>query len=587
MASKRRNMFQKTKTQETTENGPGPNWLGSKQQDPSRSETPGSYHADVRRAGLQLNEFRRAGASNTNSGEPGRSNMIKFATKRNTPEDADGVNENYSEPTSKKTRPQPQTQQENLTKFSVEIVQQLEFTTSASNSQISTNVTVKALNTSVKSDLTQTSGSPRPPSPRNADPVECKQEPDNPGFVDLEQCAAALEKDAAANGGNSFPGFSDLIGDDTSSDALKDLISWEITDIDPEFMDFNFDGSDSKIQPEPQQLPPQVQPQQRPNFKTEENDLKGCRVDSRAGPAQCRQPRTTRPYGPNLGELSEAELSPAAQTLKQMAEQHQHKTQLAVNFPPKSPYEFQFNNGNVEFVSSPGGAGQQGFKQGTPPCTFTADNIKQEVFSGGRGSPVGYGGIPSPQATRGLGAQFKQQYSPYGSPGAHGSPQYCTRPPQHQQQQQQQQQHQQQHQQQQQQQQPQQQQPPPRPSSGSATLLQVNQAQQLQITQTQGQQIQHWEAIKCRPMVFPTTVVAAVLPQVSMAQNLSAEMKTSNSGGVSVASQQGLYMTGNQESAGTSYCNVSQSQTVNFTQQGFRQRVPPRHQLIRTPHSVR
>lgn len=43
---------------------------------------------------------------------------------------------------------------ENLTKFSVEIVQQLEFTTSAANSQpqqISTNVTVKALtNTSVK-----------------------------------------------------------------------------------------------------------------------------------------------------------------------------------------------------------------------------------------------------------------------------------------------------------------------------------------------------------------------------------------------------------------------------------------------------
>jgi hypothetical protein len=48
---------------------------------------------------------------------------------------------------------------ENLTKFSVEIVQQLEFTTSSANSQpqqISTNVTVKAL-TNVKSEGSQSS----------------------------------------------------------------------------------------------------------------------------------------------------------------------------------------------------------------------------------------------------------------------------------------------------------------------------------------------------------------------------------------------------------------------------------------------
>uniref|UniRef100_A0A182UK66 Uncharacterized protein n=1 Tax=Anopheles melas TaxID=34690 RepID=A0A182UK66_9DIPT len=51
---------------------------------------------------------------------------------------------------------------ENLTKFSVEIVQQLEFTTSAANSQpqqISTNVTVKALtNASVKSEGSTANG---------------------------------------------------------------------------------------------------------------------------------------------------------------------------------------------------------------------------------------------------------------------------------------------------------------------------------------------------------------------------------------------------------------------------------------------
>lgn len=131
---------------------------------------------------------------------------------------------------------------------------------------ISTNVTVKALtNASVKSDLVNSSSSPKPgpdsqtnaPRPQNppagagsigcvdiGNLVECKQEPDNE-FVDLEQCAAALEKDAAANGAG-FPGFSDFIGDDTgdeiiTSDAFKDLIS-EISDFHPEFMkDFDFE----------------------------------------------------------------------------------------------------------------------------------------------------------------------------------------------------------------------------------------------------------------------------------------------------------------------------------------------------------
>ncbi|GLH17060.1 Uncharacterized protein GBIM_21843, partial [Gryllus bimaculatus] len=76
--------------------------------------------------------------------------------------------------------------------------------------------------------------------------VECKQEPDSE-FVDLEQCAAALEKDAAANGA-SFPGLTDLIGDDTSdeiitSDAFKDLIS-EISDFHQVFLkEFDFEGN--------------------------------------------------------------------------------------------------------------------------------------------------------------------------------------------------------------------------------------------------------------------------------------------------------------------------------------------------------
>jgi hypothetical protein len=77
--------------------------------------------------------------------------------------------------------------------------------------------------------------------------------------------------------------------------------------------------------------------------------------------------------------------------------------------------------------------------------------------------------------------------------------------------------------------------------------------------------------------------------QVSMAQNMSAELKNASNSGVSIASQQGIYMTGSQDSPGSSYCSVSQSQTINFTQQSLRQRTPQRqqqHQLIRTSHPV-
>lgn len=168
-------------------------------------------------------------------------------------DDTENVNDNY-EPPHKLSH----TNSENL-KFSVEIVQQFELTTSAANSQpqqISTNVTVKALtNASVKNDGSQHGGSnagvilhnhatnqhdgncvngqhaasPASQTDLASNLIECKQEPDS-DFADLEQCAAALEKDAAANG--HFPGFPDLIGDDTidDSDTFKDIIS-DLTDI--------------------------------------------------------------------------------------------------------------------------------------------------------------------------------------------------------------------------------------------------------------------------------------------------------------------------------------------------------------------
>lgn len=246
-----------------------------------------------------------------------------------------------------------------LTKFSVEIVQQLEFTTCSNSSQISTNVTVKALNTSVKTAPSRTNSPAGGTGSHTVSPtttgigqeVLCKQEPssqDCPEFVDLEQCAAALEKDAAANGGSSFPGFSDLIGDDTSdaiitSDAFKDLIS-EISDFPSEFMkEFDFGGDNKSslpsaddLQPPPATAPPHSQ-----------NRSNASSIYGNTG--------NTNTVGQGMTELS-----PAAKTLKQMAEQHQHKTQLGLNYGshPRNP--------------------NQSSQAATPPQPQTP-NIKQEV----------------------------------------------------------------------------------------------------------------------------------------------------------------------------------------------------------------
>lgn len=340
--------------------------------------------------------------------------LQQFVPKRGGEEERDA----YGEPPPKQQ--QSKGPGEGLTKFSVEIVQQLEFTTSANNSQISTNVTVKALNTSVKSDLsTSSTASPAPPPqqppPAPPPPHVVKQEQEDPEFVDLEQCAAALEKDAAANGGHSFPGFSDLIGDETSdaimaSEAFKDLFS-EISDFHPGFLkDFDFDAGDSKHH--------ESQQHQHHVFKTEEDSKSNVQQQQQQQQQQQRVnvQQQQRMYSSSM-DFSKAELSPAAQTLKQMAEQHQHKSQLGMSFSaPGNPYP--------ELINSP-----------------PQQNIKQEV-----NSP-------------------RLQYSPYGSPGhAHGSPQYTPRPPG---------------------QPPQAPQRPP--SHPGATTLQINQAQQLHISQAQGQ----------------------------------------------------------------------------------------------------
>ncbi|XP_063374762.1 neurogenic protein mastermind-like [Cydia amplana] len=175
---------------------------------------------------------------------------------------------------------------EALTKFSVEIVQQLEFTTSAADSQpqqISTNVTVKALANAVKtSNSPPPQAPPRVPTPLDCDrecKAECKSEVAEDEFVGLDECAAALERDAAS----AFPGLAELIGEDDGDDTFEDLIT-EIAEY-PEFMkDFDLDGS--RFNGLGSMEPPEGEPAPR--------------------------------YGGTSGEMS-----PAAQTLKHMAEQHQ------------------------------------------------------------------------------------------------------------------------------------------------------------------------------------------------------------------------------------------------------------------------
>ncbi|XP_017759516.1 PREDICTED: neurogenic protein mastermind isoform X2 [Eufriesea mexicana] len=553
---------------------------------------------------------------------------------------------------------------EGLTKFSVEIVQQLEFTTSAANSQaqqISTNVTVKALtNASVKSDLLNASSSPKsgPDTPASAasrpqtgngagggpgggsggtggptapggigcvdigNLVECKQEPDNE-FVDLEQCAAALEKDAAANGAG-FPGFSDFMGDDTgdeiiTSDAFKDLIS-EISDFHPEFMkDFDFE---EKIPVEALANNAAVAAAAAAAANNNNNNNNNNSIGTNNGQIKIEDDKdaihqqlgnvnnntvnngtstnngnASLPANSSPGALGSAqysparlpyssldfksEMSPAAQTLKQMAEQHQHKSQqlglggfnpgaaaaAAARGPTaRSPYaEFPQFGGTSDYLGSPGSAGPPGGQ--SQATTGTGSYHKNNGTSGFQSQQTndmfvgsqtqfaaGLADMKRPQPATGgkptmLGPSggYKQQYSPYGSPGSmpnHGSPGYPLPPrgsqgagPN----------------------QTGSQGPftsstPPRPPSGPGTsTLQINQAQQLHINNP-GHQI-----------------------QVSAGQHmqLTGDLKP----GVSVAAQQGMYFNQQQSQNQTgpagqtdTYCSVSQSQTINFTQQSLRQR---------------
>lgn len=338
-------------------------------------------------------------------------------------------------------------QNDGLTKFSVEIVQQLEFTTSAANSQpqqISTNVTVKThANASVKSDVSSPKSNPSTPHQKSnigldvGALVECvKQEPDN-DFVDLDQCAAALEKDAAANGGTGFGGFSDLIGDDTndeiiSSATFNDLISDISNYPDYELMkDFDFDDksehiSNNNLKVEDVKLDLKDASTSNANTNSSADNVKNTHSplihnqnSNYSPPVFDNQNANKRmpPYS-NM-DFPKTELSPAAQTLKQMAEQH-NKNQMGLTFnsgariaTSRSPYpDFQFQgdygspNSNANFHKN-------------SPNFPQPDMIKQEMIYQGNDFDM-------KRKTSGM---YKQQYSPYSSPStsSHGSPGYLPR----------------------------------------------------------------------------------------------------------------------------------------------------------------
>lgn len=397
---------------------------------------------------------------------------------------------------------------ENLTKFSVHIVQKLEFTTSAANSQpqqISTNVTVKALtNTSVKSepDVVGNGGStggggcggatsgPGGSSGGLNDPqgggisnnargstgsgggsngggnglggnsatggninnlmgghnnsnttqqqqklgigsltnlVECKREPDQ-DFSDL----AGLEKESGPN--SNFPGFPDLMGDDIIND---------LQDFNPDL--FSFDEKpllDIKTEDGIKVEPPNAQDLinslnvKSENAMTDFNATFGCggggmnvggtnNVPNVANNGGMSGPMSGPPHtdsqtmnkmrqflnGPDNGQMT----SLAAQTLKQMAEQHQHKNAMGGigGFPRPPMHQSQqgqlmggggpnnryndFGNFGSDFSMGPNGSQQQQqlppqFQQKVPGSgTMTSSSpfvgmqqsfldIKQELF---------------------------------------------------------------------------------------------------------------------------------------------------------------------------------------------------------------
>lgn len=301
----------------------------------------------------------------------------KFGTKRPSSEDLDGSDGVYHDglPAPPKCvpippcggtnggGPQQQQQQQQQSphgknndpaganaKFSVKIVQELEFSTSEHqhNAQISTNLTLTSVNTSVQSDVTtkQSSGGGGggsagpvptasaggvPASGPGADPMrhECKQEApdlmDFPGDGDLNDLSFI-------NNDTNEPMLA--VDTDTLTEIISDLNSEGITPADFNQVDLCSDPKRPiKTEPDPRCTPPVKSPFDQQQQHQQQQ------------PHQQQQQPQQRGAGKNYSNCV------AAETLKQLAEQHNNQQQR----PDKCGYDFPYQSpGSVpDFIHSP------------------------------------------------------------------------------------------------------------------------------------------------------------------------------------------------------------------------------------------
>lgn len=270
-------------------------------------------------------------------------------------------------------------------KFQVEIVQQLEFTTSVANlqpQQISTNVTVKAMtNGSLKyepQEIKTQKAEPNkmqsmvPPQLPTSDILQdFKQEPDNE-FADLD-----------------FGNLANFMASDEKE--LKKLFS-NIEVFDQDLFD------QDKIKQEPRQ--PQNMPQMNQPNINQMNQHNNHQFNQYVMPESCQmqkpmmqQQQQYRLYQPQQVQQQIPEMSPAAQTLKNMAQQHQVKNSMAMNYmrpvgqpmvqqqqqqqpiTQRMPYQPQQQQ-QQQFNDYPGQ-----FHKNQIQIPFSPDMIKQEMMN--------------------------------------------------------------------------------------------------------------------------------------------------------------------------------------------------------------
>lgn len=251
----------------------------------------------------------------------------------------------------------------NNAKFSVKIVQELEFSTSEHqhNAQISTNLTLTSVNTSVQSDVTtkQSAG-----GPSGGGPI-----PTASGGGGVPTGAAATGSAGGASGPDhpmheckqeqpdlmDFPGDGDLndlsfINNDTNEPMLAvdtDTLTEIISDLNSEGItpaDFNqvglCDKRPIKTEPDARCTPPVKSPYDQQHQQQQHPQQQ-----------QHSQQQQQRGGGAGGGGGNNYSNCVAAETLKQLAEQHNNQQQR----PDKCGYDFPYQSpGSVpDFIHSP------------------------------------------------------------------------------------------------------------------------------------------------------------------------------------------------------------------------------------------